>query len=156
MPPAGGDAAFMAPHAPSRPMRGLPVVLGLLLLLASAPSAAAATTKSCELVPRGFLVGGSTNGCSVSNLATQEVRAVVHVTGGTIDAIEIDMAGPAGERHAFVCTFTVQVSSCVLPVQAGPVDGVWTVTARIVAADPLGPVVFGSIDTYARLEATFV
>lgn len=137
-------------------MRAATPLVIVALLLAAAPSAAAAVTLSCELVPHGFLFGINTNGCSVTSTATQSVKAVVSVIVGTIDAIEIEMQGPNAQQHTFVCAFAVTSSVCALPAQqTNVVDGAWTVRARIVGADPLGPLVYGGADTYARLDATF-
>lgn len=133
-------------------MRRAAVALSLLLLLPV--GAAAPVTESCELVPHGYLAGAN-DGCTVTGIATQRIDAVVTVTGGTIDAIEIEIAGPGGQRHVFVCTYEVVASTCLLPVRTSGISGAWTVTARIVAADPLGPFLYGSADTYARLDATF-
>lgn len=133
-----------------------PVAAALaLLVLAAATGSAAPTTRSCELLPHGYLAGAEVDGCSVSDVATQRIDAVVTVTGGTLDAIEIEIAGPAGQRHVFVCTYEAVASTCLFPVRTSGVSGIWTVTARIVAADPLGPFLYGNADTYARLDATF-
>lgn len=133
-----------------------PLLLALLLLAVAAPPVEAApVTRSCELLPHGALAGANVTGCSVAGDVTQSIHAVVSVTAGTVDAIEIEMTGSAGQRHVFVCSFAVAVSTCILPVQENGVAGSWTVRARIVAADPLGPVLFGGADTYARLDATF-
>lgn len=131
-------------------------LIALALVGLAAPTSVAAVTLSCQLVPHGFIFGINTNGCTVSAPATQSILAVVSVTQGTVDAIEIEMLGPTGSRHVFLCTYQVATSVCVLPVQqSNVVDGTWSVTARIVAADPLGPFLFGGADTYARLDATF-
>ncbi|HUR67849.1 MAG TPA: hypothetical protein VM370_01275 [Candidatus Thermoplasmatota archaeon] len=133
--------------------------LVLLLLLAAATLATSARAggpshHGCDLTPHGVIVAGNTNGCTFTDSVTQFLWANVTVTAGTVDAIEISANGP-GEQHVFLCTFEVVASSCLLPVQDSWAPGTWSVTARIVAADPVG-VLVGNVDTYSRFDATFV
>lgn len=135
-------------------MRGLLLCLVVLVPLTFGPAAAAPVSASCELIPHGALMG--VGECTVSGFAASSIYAVVSVTQGTVDAIEIEMRDPAGTRHVFLCTYQVTMSACLFPVQVTNVaDGTWSVTARVVAADPLGPVLYGGVDTHARLDATF-
>lgn len=135
--------------------RGVRAFALAVLLVLAAPLAGASTTASCEITPHGYIAAASTNGCSVTGQPTSQVYAQVTVVGGTVDEIAITMTSSTGERHDFVCTYDVSLSGCALPVRVGPVSGTWTVTARIVAADPLGPFLFGSADTDSRLDVTF-
>lgn len=141
--------------ARAMPRVGLLVVFAMLLIPLAVPSALSApVTRSCELVPHGALMG--VGECSVSAFAASSIQAVVSVTVGTVDAIEIEMRDPAGSRHVFLCEYHSVGAVCFFPVQVtNAMDGTWTVTARVVAADPLGPVLYGGVDTYARLDATF-
>lgn len=130
-------------------------IVGLFLLASAIPSAEAApVTQGCEIIPHGALLG--VGECSVSGFAASSIHAVVSVTQGTVDAIEIEMRDPAGARHVFLCEYHSVGAVCFFPVQVtNAMDGTWTVTARVVAADPLGPVLYGGVDTHARLDATF-
>ena len=138
-------------------MRAVLLLAALVLLPLLAPPAAA-TTQSCQLVGHGAMIGLRTDsGCTVSGVATYSVEAVVSVTIGTVDAIEIEMLEPSGARHVFLCTFQLTEGACFFPVRVtDAVDGTWRVTARIVAVDVAGPLSGGPVETYARLDATFL
>lgn len=144
-------------QAALRPVRATPLAAALLFvaLLGAGPGIASApVTRSCELLPHGSIAGAN-DGCTVSGEATQQIDATITVVQGTIDVMEIEFLAPNGARHAFLCTFTVTSTSCVVPIEGSGVAGTWSVTGRIVAADPLG-LFLGGFDTYARLDATFV
>lgn len=138
-------------------MRRLVALLAILLALPLAPSASAATTQRCDIVPphTNSLVAVATNGCSLTGTAGYQILIVVTFSGATVDHVLITAQSTNGERHDFVCFYEVAFAGCAFPVQLTHIGGVWTVSARGETADPLGPFFYGGADPYAQLEATF-